>query len=145
MCTGGGDYFDYGLKLGDKLYRNIDSYLSAGGKTGEQQLAVSYLSTQTSATVEIRENPYTRIEILNKPDKLEYTYAAYGTKIDLSGLVFAAYKADGTYDAYAYNDAASATGIENWKRFFHSPYENKSYFFEEGAYTIPGDLYEPES
>ena len=138
LCVpGGGDYFDYGLKLGDKLYRNIDSYLSAGGKTGEQQLAVSYLSTQTSATVEIRENPYTRIEILNKPDKLEYTYAAYGTKIDFSGLVFAAYKADGTYDAYAYNDAASATGIENWKRFFHSPYENKPYFFEEGTYTIP--------
>ncbi len=133
---GGKYYLKYGLKKENTLYTNIDAYIKAGGTIGEQQLAVSYLDFEASSTIEIRENPYERIEVVTEPTKKNYTYSSYGTKIDFSGLVFRAYKTDGTYDTYTYGESVNPTGIEGWTRFFHSYYENKTVYLSEGTYTI---------
>lgn len=138
LCVpAGGTYFQYGLKIGDVWYRNIDSYIKAGGSTGEQNITVSYLDYETTAPIEIRENPYERIEIVTEPTQKTYVYKSYASKISLSGLVFRAYKADGTYDTYTYGATGSDTAIEGWSRFLHSSLDNTSIgYLDVGTHTV---------
>lgn len=128
------NYLQYGLEINGNLYKDIDAYIKAGGTLGEQKLKITYLDYEAETTVEIRDNPYERIELLQEPTKTTYTCG--NRKIDFSGLVFVAHKADGTYDTYTYGENNNTAAVEGWSRFFNSSYKDKYVYLYEGTYEI---------
>ncbi|MEY8516401.1 leucine-rich repeat protein [Lachnospiraceae bacterium 29-84] len=129
-------YGDYGLELEGKQnkYKSIQEYQKAGGTAGSKQVVVSYLEYHTSFDIELRENPYERIELEQEPEKKEYLYSHYTQRIDAKGLVFRAYKHDGTYDTYTYGSKEGA--VESWSRYFKVSAESSGWYLQEGEHTI---------
>lgn len=137
-------YVKYGLKTDNKYDKDIEAYLAAGGSTGTNSVTVNYISKlEKTYNIDIRENPYKRIEIAQKPTKTEYEYNSRGGTLELNGLVLHAYKEDGTYDTFTYGeDDTSVLGLE-WSGYLHAysdKYAGKNSYGGETDYfrTYPG-------
>lgn len=114
-------YVKYGLKKDDKYYKDIEAYLAAGGSTGTNPVTVTYINDfEKTYDVDIRDNPYKRIEIAQEPTKTKYEYNDRGGSLELDGLVLHAYKEDGTYDTFTHGEEnTSVLGLE-WSGYFHA-------------------------
>lgn len=129
-------YGNYGLRLEGKdfFYKNIKGYQDAGGTAGKKQVTVTYLDYQASFAVELRENPYERIEIAENPEKTEYVYTNYPQSLKAEGMVFRAYKPDGTYDTYTYGSKEGA--VQGWDRYFRITADSSAWYYQEGEHTV---------
>ncbi len=129
-------YGNYGLRLEGKpsFYKDINGYQKAGGTAGKKQVTVSYLDYQAAFDIDLRENPYERIEIAQNPEKTEYRYSSYSQSLKSEGLVFHAYKADGTYDVYTYGSKEGA--VEGWSRYLRISADSSLWYCREGEHAI---------
>lgn len=133
-------YSSFGLRHDGRKYSVIDSFIEAGGQYGTNQATVAYRDFQTTYPVEIRENPYERIEIIQEPDKTEYNHSTNTQYLKMAGLVFRAYKQDGTYDTYTYGEqAGEGTDVgSDWTRYFRY-YTDKINWDKDYWYSYEGE------
>ncbi len=127
----------FGMELNGNSYKDIDTYLGDGGSYGEHEVKVSYMDFETSYTVDIRQNPYVRMEISKLPKTLTYPYNT--TRINLSGLEIRAYKNETEYDTYTYGqDAPEGAAVSTWRNYFRSypKTDEYPYGFSAGEHTV---------
>lgn len=111
-------YRSYGViredENGTSYYTNIDEYIAAGGTVGTQKVRLECWGLTAETEIEIVENPYDHITILEAPKKQSYLHNAYGYP-DLTGLEIRAYKdaEETAYDDYNYDTEEGA--VSNWK------------------------------
>ncbi len=132
----GNEYYlhgNYGINYGGKYYKDIDAYIAAGGSYGEVNVTVSYLDYEAVYPVEIRENPYESIELIQQPTKITYTSGYYNKTLNLEGLVMKANKKDGGSDTFTYGENGNAA-LENWSRYLRS-FSEGYWYLNEGTHT----------
>lgn len=128
--------FSYGIEVGGNSYTDIDEFIRAGGAPGQHTVTVSYRDFKTSYTVDIRQNPYIRMEIAQLPETLNYSYGS--SNLYLDGLVIRAYKNDTEYDTYTYGqNAPEGAAIASWQQYFRCyPVTDSFYARPAGEHTV---------
>ncbi len=126
----------YGIEFGGQSYTDIEEFIRAGGTPGQHTVTVSYRDFKTSYTVDIRQNPYVRMEIAQLPETLHYSYGSSNLKLD--GLVIRAYKNDTEYDTYTYGqNAPEGAAVASWQQYFRCyPTPDSFYARPAGEHTI---------
>lgn len=138
----GGSKIHFGLQLGEKLYDDIDEFIEAGGELGRQKVVFNgYLDNvpiQCEEEIEVVQNPYKSIEVVQQPNKTKYLHNASGY-VELSGLIVRAYKdeAKTQYDDYAFDQPQEAA-IPNWQYFFEARLGGHEaiQYLEVGEHTV---------
>lgn len=126
----------YGIELNGERYTDIDAFIGAGGTPGQHEVSVSYRNFTTSYTVDIRQNPYVRMEIAQLPEQLVYSYGS--SRLYLDGLVIRAYKNDTEYDTYTYGqNAPQGAAVSSWQQYFRCyPVTDSFYARPSGEHTV---------
>ena len=136
--------YRYGITNTDEngninYYYYIDDYISNGGEVGTRQLKFEWMGLEATAEVEIRQNPYDHIKIIQEPVKKTYVYNSK-EQLQLSGIEIYAYKdaeeTSSNYDVYSYDSEDGV--VSDWKNYLTGTLggHNEIKYLEKGQHTV---------